>query len=110
MVQLGVGALSARGLTNQNLLSVSASSVAFGFPFCMAIMMRQSVKAMRFFDKMENIGRLQILTSTMQISKQVQLFFGRVRVVAYASISGLVVSLVYTVFDRLMKMSWVDRL
>ncbi|KAL2939135.1 30S ribosomal protein S2 [Bienertia sinuspersici] len=51
------------------------SAIAFGFPFSMAFMLRQSLKSMHFLEKMEQIGRLQILTSTMQISKHLLLSF-----------------------------------
>ncbi|XP_074304055.1 uncharacterized protein LOC141638543 [Silene latifolia] len=95
--QLAVGGYlcSGSGLGN-DVLSMGVSAVAFGFPISMALMMRQSLKGMQFFDRMEKAGRLQLLTSSMQISKQIRLFFLRLRVVAYTSLGGLFLSLVYS--------------
>ncbi|XP_021735915.1 uncharacterized protein LOC110702499 [Chenopodium quinoa] len=72
------------------------SALAFGFPFSMAFMLRQSLKSMHFFQKMEQIGRLQILTSTMQISKQLRLFFVRLRAISYLCLAGLCFSFIYS--------------
>uniref|UniRef100_A0A803LBY5 Uncharacterized protein n=2 Tax=Chenopodium quinoa TaxID=63459 RepID=A0A803LBY5_CHEQI len=77
------------------------SALAFGFPFSMAFMLRQSLKSMHFFQKMEQIGRLQLLTSTMQISKQLRLFFIRLRAISYLCLAGLCSSFIYSLFYNL---------
>ncbi|VVA97402.1 unnamed protein product [Arabis nemorensis] len=58
------------------------SCIAFGFPFAMALMVRRSLKPMYFFKKMEEAGRLQILTLTLQVAKNLNLLFVRGRVVS----------------------------
>lgn len=86
--QLALGAWIAY-TTASSLAATAMSLVAFALPFSMAFMLRQSLKHMHFFNKMEQIGRLQILTSTMQISKHVHLFFVRLRAVVYLCLAGL---------------------
>lgn len=65
------------------------SCIAFGFPFAMALMLRRSLKPMYFFKKMEEAGRLQILTLTLQVAKNLNVLFVRARVVSVLCVVGL---------------------
>ncbi|RID71491.1 hypothetical protein BRARA_C03427 [Brassica rapa] len=65
------------------------SCIAFGFPFAMALMVRRSLKPMYFFKKMEEAGRLQILTLTLQVAKNLNVLFVRARVVSILCVAGL---------------------
>ncbi|KAG2315590.1 hypothetical protein Bca52824_018712 [Brassica carinata] len=65
------------------------SCIAFGFPFAMALMVRRSLKPMYFFKKMEEAGRLQILTLTLQVAKNLNVLFVRARVVSVLCVVGL---------------------
>ncbi|KAJ0249394.1 Uncharacterized protein HA466_0148980 [Hirschfeldia incana] len=65
------------------------SCIAFGFPFAMALMLRRSLKPMYFFKKMEEAGRLQILTLTLQVAKNLNVLFVRARVVSVLCVAGL---------------------
>ncbi|KAF8075701.1 hypothetical protein N665_1072s0027 [Sinapis alba] len=65
------------------------SCIAFGFPFAMALMVRRSLKPMYFFKKMEEAGRLQILTLTLQVAKNLNVLFVRARVVSILCVVGL---------------------
>ncbi|KAG7576973.1 hypothetical protein ISN45_Aa03g012970 [Arabidopsis thaliana x Arabidopsis arenosa] len=65
------------------------SCIAFGFPFAMALMVRRSLKPMYFFKKMEELGRLQILTLTLQVAKNLNLLFVRARVVSILCVVAL---------------------
>ncbi|XP_057533074.1 uncharacterized protein LOC130810972 [Amaranthus tricolor] len=73
-----------------SFMIITISALAFGFPFSMAFMLRQSLKSMHFFLKMEQSGRLQILTTTMQISKHLRLFFLRLRPLSFLCLAGVV--------------------
>ncbi|KAM0942957.1 hypothetical protein DsansV1_C13g0117201 [Dioscorea sansibarensis] len=64
--------------------------VAFAFPFSIAFVMRRSLKPMTFFRKMEEQGRLQLLTLCLQVSKALNLLFLRIRVVSLGCVAGLV--------------------
>ncbi|XP_056852771.1 uncharacterized protein LOC130501975 [Raphanus sativus] len=65
------------------------SCIAFAFPFAMALMLRRSLKPMYFFKKMEEAGRLQILTLTLQVAKNLNVLFVRARVVSVLCVVGL---------------------
>ncbi|KAG2305778.1 hypothetical protein Bca4012_085345 [Brassica carinata] len=71
------------------------SCVAFGFPFAVALMLRRSLKPMFFFKKMEEAGRLQILTLTLQVAKSLDVLFVRARVVSVLCVVGLSCGNVY---------------
>ncbi|CAL9055761.1 uncharacterized protein LOC135676632 [Musa acuminata AAA Group] len=62
---------------------------AFGFPFSMAFLMRRALKPIVFFRKMEEQGRLQILTLALQATKNLNLLFIRARVVSFCCIVGI---------------------
>lgn len=82
-----------------SFMIITISTLAFGFPFSMAFMLRQSLKSMHFFLKMEQSGRLQILTTTMQISKHLRLFFLRLRPLSFLCLAGLSFTFLYTLFS-----------
>ncbi|KAL1220053.1 hypothetical protein V5N11_017662 [Cardamine amara subsp. amara] len=71
------------------------SCIAFGFPFAMALMMRRSLKPMFFFKKMEELGRLHILTLTLHVAKNLNLLFVRARVVSILCVAGLCLGNLY---------------
>ncbi|URE11167.1 hypothetical protein MUK42_24363 [Musa troglodytarum] len=62
---------------------------AFGFIFSMAFLMRRALKPIVFFRKMEEQGRLQILTLALQATKNLNLLFMRARVVSFCCIVGI---------------------
>lgn len=76
------------------------SVVAFGFPFALAFMLRQSLKPMYFFKKMEEQGRLQILTLTLQVAKSIKLLFVRVQGVSFLCLAGLSFGVLFTLLSR----------
>ncbi|KAJ6716225.1 hypothetical protein OIU74_008869 [Salix koriyanagi] len=101
LVQLGLGALISYVTKATPMAEVSIQSfVAFGFPFTLAFMLRQSLKPMYFFKKMEELGRLQILTLTLQVAKNLNIFFVRVRGVSLLCIAGMSVGLLITLLSR----------
>ncbi|KNA04583.1 hypothetical protein SOVF_198330 [Spinacia oleracea] len=102
LAHLAIGAYCYASASSAATAAASALALmAFGFPFSMAFMLRQSLKSMHFFQKMENIGRLQILTSSMQISKQLRIFFLRLSAISYLCLAGLSLSLIYSVSSSL---------
>ncbi|WOH14652.1 hypothetical protein DCAR_0934172 [Daucus carota subsp. sativus] len=101
LFNLGLGAWISYITRESAIAEVSIQSVlAFGLPFSLAFMLRQSLKPMNFFRKMEDQGRLQILTLTLQIAKNLNVFFVRVRGVAYMCVAGAAVGLVFAVLYR----------
>lgn len=102
LAQLGLGAWISYVTRASPLTEVSVQGcLAFGFPFAAAFLLRQSLKHMYFFKKMEEMGRLQILTLTLQVAKNFNLLFVRVRGVAYLCVAGASVGLVYSALARL---------
>ncbi|OIW07971.1 hypothetical protein TanjilG_20072 [Lupinus angustifolius] len=102
LVQLGLGTWITYVTRSSPITEVSVQSLlAFAFPFSVAFMLRRSLKPMYFFKKMEEQGRLQILTLTLQVAKQLNVFFVRVRGVSFASIAAISFGLLYAVFSRL---------
>ncbi|XP_047978243.1 uncharacterized protein LOC125220146 [Salvia hispanica] len=100
LVHLGLGAWMSYSM-RPPLLEVSIQSLlAFGLPFSVAFMLRRSLKPMYFFKKMEEQGRLQILTLTLQVAKGLNTFFVRLRGVTYLCIAGASVSFIYAVLSR----------
>jgi len=101
LVQLGVGGWITYVTRSSPITEVSVQSfLAFAFPFCLAFMLRQSLKPMHFFKKMEEQGRLQILTLTLQVAKQLNVLFVRVRGVSFLCMIGLSAGLVFAVVSR----------
>jgi hypothetical protein len=101
LVQLGVGGWITYITKASPITEVSVQSfLAFAFPFSLAFMLRQSLKPMHFFKKMEEQGRLQILTLTLQVAKQMNVLFVRVKGVSFLCILGLSAGLVFAVFSR----------
>ncbi|KAK1306672.1 hypothetical protein QJS10_CPA10g00159 [Acorus calamus] len=76
------------------------SSVAFAFPFAVAFLMRRALKPMGFFRKMEEQGRLQILTLALQVSKNLNTLFLRIRVVSLFSVAGISIASLVTLWLR----------
>lgn len=101
LVQLGLGAWISYITRSSPINEVTIMScVAFGFPFSLAFMLRQCVKPMHFFRKMEELGRLQILTLTLQVAKSMNTLFVRVRGVSYACVIGLTAGLLFTLLSK----------
>lgn len=99
LFQLGLGAWISYVTKSTPIPEVSVQScLAFGLPFSLSLMLRRSLKPMSFFRKMEEQGRLQILTLTLQVAKNVNVLFVRLNVVSYlcigvASLGLLVIAL-----------------
>ncbi|XP_004510981.1 uncharacterized protein [Cicer arietinum] len=101
LVQLCIGGWITYITKSSPITEVSVQSfLAFAFPFSLAFMLRQSLKPMHFFKKMEEQGRLQILTLTLQVAKQMNVLFVRVRGVSFLCIVGLSAGLVFAVFSK----------
>ncbi|MED6143456.1 hypothetical protein PIB30_006408 [Stylosanthes scabra] len=101
LVQLGLGSWIAYKTGSAAFSEVSVqSTLAFAFPFSLAFILRQSLKPMYFFKKMEEQGRLQILTLTMQVAKQMNLLFVRVRGVSMACVLGISIGFLFAVLSR----------
>ncbi|KAB1224819.1 hypothetical protein CJ030_MR1G028669 [Morella rubra] len=101
LVQLGLGAWISYINNSSPFSEISIqSSVAFAFPFSLAFMLRQSLKPMFFFKKMEEQGRLQILTLTLQIFKNLNVLFVRVRGVSFICVAGLSIGFLFTLISR----------
>lgn len=99
LFQLSLGAWISYVTKSSPIPEVSVQScLAFGLPFSLSFMLRRSLKPMTFFRKMEEQGRLQILTLTLQVAKNLNVFFARLNVVSYlcigvASLGLLVIAL-----------------
>ncbi|CAL8113783.1 unnamed protein product [Prunus armeniaca] len=101
LVQLGVGAWISYITKSTPIPEVSIQSIlAFGLPISLAFMLRQSLKPIYFFKKMEEQGRLQILTLTLQVAKNLNVFFVRVRGVSFLCVAGLSVGVLFAVLTR----------
>ncbi|KAJ4970857.1 hypothetical protein NE237_003956 [Protea cynaroides] len=101
LIQLGCGAWISYITRSSPIMEVSIQSlVAFAFPFSLAFLLRQSVQPMSFFKRMEEQGRLQILTLTLQIAKCVNVFFVRVRGVSLICAAGMSLGLLFAVLSR----------
>lgn len=101
LVNLGLGAWISYITRASPIPEVSIQSfLAFGFPFSLAFMLRRSLKPMNFFRKMEEQGRLQILTLTLQIAKNLNVYFVRVRGVSYLCVAGASIGLVFVALYR----------
>ncbi|XP_048426169.1 uncharacterized protein LOC103954875 [Pyrus x bretschneideri] len=101
LAQLGVGAWISYITKSTPMAEVSVQSIlAFGLPFTLAFMLRQSLKPIYFFKKMEEQGRLQILTLTLQVAKNLNVFFVRVRGVSFLCIASLSVGVLFAALTR----------
>lgn len=101
LVQLGLGAWFLYATRDSPMPEISLQSfLAFGLPISLAFMLRRSLKPMYFFKKMEDQGRLQILTLTLQVAKQLNLFFCRVQGVSYSCIGVAALGLIYVALSR----------
>lgn len=101
LFQLGIGAWISYLTRSSPMMEASIQSfVAFGFPFTLAFMLRRSLKPMYFFKKMEEQGRLQILTLTLQVFKNLNMFFVRLHGVCYLCIAGMSFGLVFSLLSN----------
>lgn len=101
LVHLALGAWTAYITRDSPIPEVLIQSfLAFGMPFSLAFMLRRALKPIYFFKKMEEQGRLQILTLTLQISKNLNTFFARFRGVSYLCVTGASVGLIVAVVFR----------
>ncbi|CAI9094915.1 OLC1v1030746C1 [Oldenlandia corymbosa var. corymbosa] len=101
LINLGLGAWILHITKAAPILEVSMQSIlAFGLPFSLAFMLRRALKPMYFFKKMEEQSRLQILTLTLQVTKQLSVLFTRVQAVSYLCIAGASAGLIYAVLLR----------
>ncbi|KAL2251234.1 UNVERIFIED_CONTAM: hypothetical protein Sindi_2245700 [Sesamum indicum] len=101
LVHLGLGAWMSYNTQNSPIPEASIQSLlAFGLPFSLAFMLRRALKPMYFFKKMEEQGRLQILTLTLQVAKNLNTLFVRVRGVSYLCIAGASVGLIFIALSK----------
>ncbi|KAF4365564.1 hypothetical protein F8388_007397 [Cannabis sativa] len=99
VVQLGVGAWISYITRSSPITEVSIQSfMAFGFPFTVAFLLRQAVKPIYFFKKMEEQGRLQIMTLSLQVAKNLNVLFLRLRGVSFMCVAGLSFGVMFTLF------------
>ncbi|XP_050208960.1 uncharacterized protein LOC126659678 [Mercurialis annua] len=102
LVQLGVGGWISYITKENPMLEVSIQSfAAFGFPFTLAFLLRQSLKPMHFLKKMEELGRLQILTLALQVAKNLNTLFVRARIVSVVCVAGMSLGLLFNLVQRL---------
>ncbi|KAI6668885.1 hypothetical protein NL676_003770 [Syzygium grande] len=101
LVQLALGAWISYLTRSSPIFEASLlGCVAFGFPFSLAFLLRQSVKPISFFFKMEQLGRLQILTLSLQAAKSLNLFFVRARGVSYFCAGALSLGVLFTLLSK----------
>ncbi|CAL1379736.1 unnamed protein product [Linum trigynum] len=103
LIQLGIGSWISYVTRGTPIVEVSVQSgVAFGFPFALAFMLRQSLKPMYFFKKMEELGRLQILTLALQVVKNLNVFLVRARGATILCAVGMGVGMGFALYPRLL--------
>ncbi|KAK6933791.1 hypothetical protein RJ641_036685 [Dillenia turbinata] len=101
LVQLGYGAWISYITRGSPIVEVSIqSAVAFGLPFSLAFLLRQLLKPIHFFKKMEEQGRLQILTLNLQMAKSLNAFFVRVNGVSLICVVGMSAGLLFAVLSK----------
>ncbi|CAA7407958.1 unnamed protein product [Spirodela intermedia] len=88
LAHLGLGAWIVYAAAPPQEVTVQGLA-AFAFPFSAAFLLRRALKPLSFFNKMEEQGRLQILTLTLQVSKNLNLLFLRMRVVSLFCVVGI---------------------
>lgn len=90
IAHLGLGAYIAyESPAAADAVSSVQGLAAFAFPFSVAFLMRRSLKPMSFFQRMEEQGRLQILTLSLQSAKSLRVLFLRVRVASICCVVGI---------------------
>lgn len=94
--QLGLGAYSI--YTDASNLSSISTYVSFAVPFSMAFLMRRSLKDVSFFQKMEEMGRLQVLTLGLQTAKCLNVLFLRMRVGVLCCVVGIAGGSLFTLW------------
>nr|KYP52296.1 hypothetical protein KK1_025768 [Cajanus cajan] len=101
LVHLGLGAWITYLTKSEPMAEVTTQSLlAFAFPFSVAFVVRRALKPMHFFKKMEDQGRLQILTLTLQVAKQFNTLFLRLRVVSILCVAAVAVGALAAVSSR----------
>ncbi|KAI3935219.1 hypothetical protein MKW98_018408 [Papaver atlanticum] len=101
LVHLGYGAWISYATQASPFAAASFQSIsAFAFPFSLAFLLRNSLNHMAFYKKMEEMGRLQVLTLNLQILKNFNLLFVRIRGISLFGSFGLLAGLSYTVLIR----------
>lgn len=101
LVQLSCGAWISYTTQSSPLSEISIQSfAAFAFPFSLAFLLRRSLEPIKFFRKMEEIGRLQILTLSLQAAKSLNTLFVRVRGVSYGCVLGMLIALLYATLSK----------
>ncbi|KAM7266257.1 hypothetical protein ACFE04_004154 [Oxalis oulophora] len=101
LLHLALGASTAYLTQPSPITQLSIQSfAAFAFPFTLAFMLRHCLKPMHFFNKMEQLGRLQILTLTLQIAKNLNLMFIRVRGVSIMCSLGMSFAFIYAFLSK----------
>ncbi|XP_077252515.1 uncharacterized protein LOC143891903 [Tasmannia lanceolata] len=99
LVQLLCGAWISYTTKSSPISEVSIQSfAAFAFPFSLAFLLRRTIKPTSFYRRMEEQGRLQILTRTLQICKCLNIFFLRLRVTSFVCVAGITAGLLYAIW------------
>ncbi|ERN11745.1 uncharacterized protein LOC18439946 [Amborella trichopoda] len=101
LMQLTCGAWIAWITKASPVTEVSIQSIAaFAFPFSFAFLLRRTLKPVVFFNKMEEQGRLQILTLALQVAKSLDLLFRRTHATAILCVAGVSIALLVTAWSH----------
>ncbi|KAJ6800196.1 uncharacterized protein M6B38_204590 [Iris pallida] len=88
VAHLGLGAYVAYSASPPAEVTVQGLA-AFAFPFTAAFLVRRGLVPIIFFRKMEELGRLQILTLALQVSKSLNVLVVRIGVVSVYCMLGI---------------------
>ncbi|KAJ6842239.1 uncharacterized protein M6B38_302595 [Iris pallida] len=88
VAHLGLGAYVAYSASPPAEVTVQGLA-AFAFPFTAAFLVRRGLVPIIFFRKMEELGRLQILTLALQVSKSLNVLVVRIGVVSVYCVLGI---------------------
>ncbi|PKA60354.1 hypothetical protein AXF42_Ash008413 [Apostasia shenzhenica] len=97
VAHLGLGAWIAYTVGPPNEVSIQGIA-AFAFPFSLSFLLRRTLKPMSFFQKMEELGRLQILTLSLQVTKVFRLLLVRTRILCICCVVGVSTSSLVTLW------------
>jgi hypothetical protein len=101
LIQLGLGAWISYDTPSSPISAISIQSLmAFGLPFSVAFILRRSVKHVEFFRRMEDQGRLQILTLSLQAAKNMKTMLVRIGGVSYMCVAGVIAGMVFVIMSR----------
>ncbi|KAK8955878.1 hypothetical protein KSP40_PGU018836 [Platanthera guangdongensis] len=87
IAHLGLGAWISYTQPSNDVSVQGAAS--FAFPFFLAFLLRRTLKPLSFLQKMEEQGRLQIFTLSLQVSKNLRLLFVRANAACIFCIVGI---------------------